>query len=218
MGVFKDENDLKNYLKKKIECMPYYKNVWKDINLASRKFYSQGRKSFTKDPSEYLFPLAQPEIDLIVRDADSKLLAIQVKYLKFETNHIFPTRPKPTYYEGIEQILATLNFGFNCVSLWHCFDFEGGRGSLADIHRYADATHELISVLNLPINYFALWISKREDIFYISPSWYENRSGFKLLPGLPSLYGKKNPLQSIPQVKKMNEFLRKTLDIPLAKN
>jgi len=217
MGVFKDENDLKNYLKEKIECIPYCKNVWKNKNIA-KEFYWEGRKLFTSDPSDYLYPLAQPEIDFIVQDTNDKLLGIQVKYLKFETDYIHPNRPKPTYYEGIGQALATLNFGFDRVSLWHCFDFEGGRGALADIHRYADATHELISILNLPINYFAFWIPKREDIFYISSSWYENKSDFKLLPGLPSLYGKKNPLQSIPQVKKMNEFLRKTLDIPLLKN
>lgn len=68
MSVFRDEGELKEFLKEKIKHIPSCKDVWIGRNLAKRLYY-QGRKLFTKDPSEYLYPLAQPEIDFIVRDA-----------------------------------------------------------------------------------------------------------------------------------------------------
>ncbi len=216
MSVFKDEDGLKKFLKEEIKHIPYCKDIWVNKNLAREKFYSQGRKLFTKDPSEYLYPLAQPEIDFIVRDTNNKLLAIQVKYLKFETNYIFPNRPGPTYYEGIGQTLASLDFGFDCVSLWHCFDFVDGSGDIGGIQRYAEATHKLVTTLDLPINYYAVWIQRKKDIkeaLYLPLPRSANNPWHELPPGLPPLHGKENPLRSISEVKKINKFLHLSLMI-----
>ncbi len=211
MSVFPNEKELKPFLEEKIKGMPYCKDVWVGTNFEQR-FYSQGRKLFTKDPSESIYPLPQPEIDLIVRDTSNKLFGVEVKYLKFNAKAVFPPRPDKSYYVGIGQTLALLMFGFDCVSLWHCFDSEDGKGDLGSILRYATATHKLVTALKLPIDYYALRIRRKRDIkevvyLPLSRDWDE------LPPGLPPLQGKANPLRSIAEVKRMNEFLRLLLII-----
>jgi len=213
MSVFKKEDELQDFLKEEIKYTPYYKDLWLRTNLAREKFYSQGRKLFTEDPSDCLYPLAQPEIDFIVRDTNNKLLGIQVKYLKFKTKYRTP-RPDETYYEGIGQALASLNFGFECVSLWHCFDFADGSGDLGSIQRYAEATHKLVTDLNLPINYYALWIQRKEGVKeakYLPLPRAKNKPWVKLPHGLPPLHGKKNPLRLATEIKTINKFLRVSL-------
>jgi len=116
MSVFPNEKELKSFLEEKIKGGPYCKDVWVDTNFEQR-FYSQGKKLFTKDPSESIYPLPQPEIDLIVRDTSNKLFGVEVKYLKFNAKAVFPPRPDKSYYIGIGQTLALLMFGFDCVSL-----------------------------------------------------------------------------------------------------
>lgn len=218
VSVFIKETELVEFLAKKIKLQSYYKEVYPNINLASRKFYPYWRKWFTRDPSDFLYPLAQPQIDIIVLDKDHRLLGVEVKYFKFYKKNPRPTLP---FYEGIEQALALLRFGFVCVSLWQCFDFEEASGDLGVVRRYMSATRELVNLVKLPINYSGLWIAKGErggQATYLPfpvTSWFDNKSHFKLPPQLPSLYGKDNPAQSMQQVKRMNEFLRISLKIPL---
>ena len=220
MSVFRDEGELNRYLREKIKCIPYWKNVWVNKSFAKQGFYSELRKLVTKDPSDNIFPLAQPEIDLIAKDTHDKLFGIQVKYLKFEGKCVFPVRPgkdkhSHSYYLGIGQTLASLMFGFDSVSLWHCFDFEDGSASPGNIRTYTEAANKLVTVLNLPINYYALWIRTRRGIkesLLITPRTGNDKQWDQLRCQLPPIYGKENPLRSIPEVKEVNEFLRKKLE------
>lgn len=221
MSLFEKETHLVEFLAEKLRFQSYYKEVYPNINLASRKFYPYWRKRFSRDPSDFLYPLAQPQIDIIVVDKDYQLLGVEVKYFKFYEKNPRPTLP---FYRGIEQTLALSRFGFICVSLWQCFDFQEASGDLSVVRRYMSATHELVNLLKLPINYSGLWIAKKKGkneathLPFPYTSWFDNKSHFKLLPQLPPLHGKENPLQSMQQVKRMNEFLRISLKIPLPKD
>lgn len=214
MSVFKDEEDLKDFLKKQIEHLPNCEDVWIRKNLAKGRFYSQGRRLFTEDPSEDVFPLAQPEIDLVVRDMNDKLFGIEVKYLKFEINAIFPPRTDKSYYEGMGQALALLMFGFDCVSLWHCFDDSEG-GDPGSIERYSEATRNLVTINNLPINYFVLRITRRRNVpeaVYLPLPRSQNKPWHELPSALPPLHGKENPFRSMPEVEKMRRFFEASLN------
>ena len=63
-----------------------------------------------------LTPPLQPEIDMILCKGDT-MIAVELKYFKRRgrgLNHSF--------YEGIEQTLALLRWGFDHVALWQLFE------------------------------------------------------------------------------------------------
>ena len=64
-----------------------------------------------------LIPPLQPEIDMILCKAD-KMMAVEVKYFRRKGNGL-----DHSFYEGIEQSLALLRWGFNYVALWQLFDY-----------------------------------------------------------------------------------------------
>jgi len=195
MVVLRKEEEIQDFLAEKLRKMSFFEEVYSRINLASRRYYEHWERWWV---NEYP-PYAQPDIDLLLVDRYRRLLAIEVKYFK----------PKQvTYYAGIEQGLALLNFGFFSVSLWHCFSDEI---SLGEIERCGYNTSELIRVLKLPLNFSAISVTKVGERFQFK----EIKPGFSSEDSrLPSPYGTKNPLRNTERAKRAEEFLRMALKIP----
>ena len=200
--MVKNEKELVMLIAEKLEDSGHFKKIYPNVNLASRKFYNYWKEWF---PS-FLSPLAQPEIDLLLVDTRYDLLAMEVKYFRFENSRL-----SYSFYEGIGEALALLRFGFTCVSLWQCFE---DKTPFDYLRTCALSAWDLIGALDFPINYEALRIVKvnQEVQFHcIAPN---SLSFNHEIPELPSPYGKSNPLCSRMEVKKMRDFLKVALKIP----
>ena len=122
-----------------------------------------------------------------------------------------------SFYEGIDEALALLRLGLECVSLWHCFDKEVPTGL---INQYESTTSSLIRTLNLPINYRGLFLEKYQDEVQAYPIsegkplvYVSADTGERAMPVIV-LYGKVNPLKDTTEAKRVLEFLRMFLKIP----
>lgn len=197
----KDETDLASVLKSNLK--EQFKEVCSNINLASYNFYKHWKKWFGP-----IMPPAQPQIDLLLVDSRFQILAVELKYFRI----IKKARVNYPFYDGIEEALALLRFGFLCVSLWHCFDVEV---PISVVSRYTREATNLINALNLPIEYRGILIDKSDDnVVFKRFSAVAGAIYVAQEPELPSCYGKLNPLKSTEDSKKMLDFLRSILRIP----
>ena len=108
-----------------------------------------------------LVPRLQPEIDLILRKGDD-IRAIEVKCFQLRGKNCL----NKSYYEGIDQTLALLMYGFDKVALWHVFDES------ISVQQFATSgsTAQLFvrEQLKLPIDYTALYMKRnRRDLQFI---------------------------------------------------
>jgi hypothetical protein len=71
-----------------------------------------------------LTPPLQPEIDMILCE-DDRMTAVEIKYFEMRGNSL-----SRSFYEGIEQTLALLRWGFDHVALWQLFDESVGAEEL----------------------------------------------------------------------------------------
>jgi len=92
-----------------------FKRFWRSLNLENEDI-----------------PPPQPEIDMILIDDSETMRAVELKLIKKTRKGI-----RPSYYEGLDQALAYLSFGFHQVALWLCFD--GNTLTDKEIHEYNDA-------------------------------------------------------------------------------
>mgnify|MGYP001030022815 CR=1 FL=1 len=125
----------------------YLGKIFGHVNPAkSPKVYS-----FLKELYGGLAPRLQPEIDLIFKNGDD-IRAVEIKCFHLRTNNSL----SKSYYEGIDQALALLMYGFNKVALWHIFDQNINprqfiaSGSTAQVF--------IRNQLKLPIDFTALYL------------------------------------------------------------
>ena len=131
-------------------------------------------------------PPLQPEIDMIIwepansSDTNSriKIRAIEIKYFKKEDQKI-----NQSFYKGIEQTLALLQWGFDNVALWQFFDDSF---SDADLRNYGCRTWFYIhGLLKLPIEFTPIRVigNDLENIKFnvIQADWFNNLKPIKLL-------------------------------------
>jgi hypothetical protein len=78
------------------------------------KWFEMYGKHLNIDPR--LIPPLQPEIDMIFCKGN-ELMAVELKYFKKKGKGL-----DHSFYEGIEQSLALLRWGFDYVALWQLFD------------------------------------------------------------------------------------------------
>jgi hypothetical protein len=150
--------------------LPKFKDVHANVNLASRNFYEDWEKWWTSGANA---PLAQPQIDLLFVGTDLRLLAVEVKY-----HHLSENAPlNHPHYSGIEEALALLRFGFNCVSLWQFFDSE-----IPDEvwKRYVNNCFYLTTGLNQLPRIQGVWPPRRR--LQENPLVYIKRSSSQLSP------------------------------------
>lgn len=146
MPFFKNEPELVRFWKTKLE--ERYLKVFPRINLSSSKF-----EKYWIEYWGLSIPPSQPDIDLLIVDKQKKLHAIELKYIRKSDKR----RLSQSFYRGIDESLALLRFGFESVSLWHCFDNEVPRLLRGQYHT---TTSELIESLKLPIDFQGLFLDK----------------------------------------------------------
>lgn len=170
-----------------------------NINPASAGFRRRWEKDFSVEA-----PLPQPEIDLLVIRRN-QWIGIELKYLKYQ--RAGKSRlALPPYYSGIGQALALLRYGFDSVSLWHCFS------SLVDeedILKRAGQTADLIHDLTLPIGYVTLIAEDQDVVTFRTASVYRYPVRLVIEPGVPNpfLHGRPNPFRDEEDAKRIREFI-----------
>lgn len=194
MSLFKDEHALARHWRDNLKGI--YLKVYVNINLASHRFYDYWKEWWAGINSTP----AQPQIDLVIIDAHT-LLAVELKYFRM-INYKGNKKVNYPFYVGIQEALSLLRFGFECVSLWQCFDREVPNDIIS---RYEPAVSSLINTLKVPINYEGLFLDKCQDkiqpypIRGGKPFWYEDKDTGKRAITFPSPYGVVNPLKDTPE-------------------
>jgi len=152
---------------------------------------------------EEVCPPLQPEIDIIIFEPPNihvlprkpKIRAIEIKYFKKTDGNI-----NQSFYKGIEQSLALLQWGFDNVGLWQLFDETL---SDDDIRNYGCKTWAYIhGLLGLPIEFTPIKLIGQEinrmRFQVIQADWLHNLRPLPLLdldsPEFHITYSHYNPL------------------------
>ena len=164
-----------------------------------------------------LVPPLQPEIDMILCK-DNELTAVELKYFKRKgggLNHSF--------YEGIEQTLALLRWGFDHAALWQLFEesitkeelwFYGG-WTWAFLHDVPER-----GGLNLPIEFTFYLIRQSKGGYDFRPVQpMPENGGVRLVLTLPPYdprfnirYRHRNPLLRCPDVQRLRNMIVEWLE------
>jgi len=131
-------------------------------------------------------PPLQPEMDIIILEPPNphvlprkpKIRAIEIKYFEKVDGSI-----NQSFYKGIEQSLALLQWGFDNVALWQLFDESFSND---DLRNYGCRTWFYIHViLQLPIEFTMIQVIGKEvknlQFQVIQANWQNNLSPIRLL-------------------------------------
>jgi hypothetical protein len=202
-GPVRSEKQLAGIIAETLGSCYTYAAVHANVAPGASKFRDYYLKWFGQEP-----PLLQPDIDMLVvygRD----LVGIELKYFKLQSGRL-----KRSYYEGIDQALGLLRYGFDYAHLWHCFDQEV---DATQVSRFVENTRDLVSKLTLPIAYGSLRVVRQgehvltKEIQAFAGQIYE----YDKPPEVRRIQGdSKNPLREQPEAKKVREFIQHVLRIP----
>jgi len=158
-----------------------------------------------------LTPPLQPEIDMIFRRRN-EMMAVEIKYFEVKGSSL-----SRSWYEGVEQSLALLRWGFDYVALWQLFEaqvkeelwFYGGW-----MWNFAHAPSEFGGIM-LPIDYTMMQVQQRENGYDFRPVQPERDDGALRLELLPPPYDPTfvvswrhpNPLRNSPEAQKNRNTL-----------
>lgn len=188
------ERELVIEIKKQIK--PRFQNVWIHKKPSASRWFREETKRILGN-----IPILQPELDIVIKTNDSKLNAIEVKYLtRLQKGFNLP------FYEGIGQALALSRFGFDHVGLWL---FVDERINHEMLNQYgAQSWYFVRNELKLPLEYSYFKVSKKGKRSVFKIMQYENYSSGHELANLNAnnfLFTWKypNPLSGHP---KQNKF------------
>jgi len=167
---------------------------------------------------ETLIPPLQPEIDMLLCREDT-MTAVELKFFKRRGGGL-----DHSFYEGIEQSLALLRWGFDHVALWQLFDYPSinkdelwfyGGWTWRFLHH--DAEH---GGLNLPIEFTFMLVMKegeRYDFYPVQPIPRDTGIELKVLPPpydprFLITYRHRNPLLDCPEVLRLRNMLVEWLE------
>lgn len=182
------------------------RRVERNINPQSAAFRRRWQEAFSVQA-----PLPQPEVDLLLVRRN-EWAGIELKYLKYRASGKGKLA-LPPYYAGIAQALALLRYGFDTVSLWHCFS-----NLVPEQHILSrvDQTWALITELGLRVGYAILiaddinnLVSFKTAVLSHYPTELRIRDG---VPD-PFLQVPTNPLRDQVNAKRMREFIAQTRGI-----
>lgn len=196
----KKEERLYHPLKERLEQRGYM--VYPNINLASYKYKEYWEKWFGKD-----IPPLQPQIDLLlVKRDDFSLWAIEVKYFEMQGKRI-----DKSYYEGIGEVVALMNFGFESVALWHCFD---DTVPLTLMNNYVTHVANLRETMNLRFDYTCLQVDEENGNFVFKTLVAPGSA--LLIDDIPYVikWRQTNPIKYQAEAQRILGFIRNVLRIP----
>ena len=195
----KKEERLYDPLKERLEQSGY--TVYTNINLASYDY----KKYWTKWHIEDI-PTLQPQIDLLlVKKEDFSIRAIEVKYFEMKGKRI-----DKSYYDGIGEALALMNFGFESVALWHCFHKDVPPKQM---QKYALRTLNLRETLSLRFDYGCLRFVEENGNFTfktLTPPTFHYL--YDDIPPILSVFT--NPFKYQADAQRIMDFIRHVLRIP----
>lgn len=148
-------------------------------SLIKRKWNESNRPL---NVSRQLTPPLQPEIDMILCK-ENKMIAVEIKYFEMKGNSL-----NRSFYEGIEQALALLRWGFDNVALWQLFDESVGA---EELYFYGIWTWKFLHApperegLGLPIDFTMLQVKANQtgyDFYPVIPEKDNHGVRLKLLP------------------------------------
>lgn len=203
LGPVRSEKQLARIIAENLRSCYGYEGVYANVTPAAAKFRDYHLEWFRQEPL-----LAQPDVDILVVHRGD-LVGIELKYFKLQAG-----RFKRSYYEGIDQALALLRYGFDYVQLWHCFDEEVEAGQVT---RFVENTWDLVYRLKLPIGYASLRLVKQghrvstKEMHVIAGQIWD----YDKPPEIGRIQGDtKNPLRDQPDAKSIREFIQHVLRIP----
>lgn len=196
----KKEERLYHPLKERLEQRGY--KVYPNINLGSYKYKEYWTEWFGKD-----IPPLQPQIDLLlVKQEDFSIRAIEVKYFEMKGKRI-----DKSYYEGIDAVLALMNFGFESVALWQCFDKSI---PLNLVNNYRIHVLNLRETMSLRFDYSCFQVTEENGNFvFRTPLVYEREVFIDDIPSNIE-WRHTNPLKYQTESQKILDFIRHVLRIP----
>lgn len=181
--------------------------IYINTNPASYKYRKYWEKWFGDD-----VPPLQPQVDLILVDKkDFKIRAIEVKFFKQTKKR----KIDKSYYCGIDECIALMNFGFESVALWHCFEEAI---PFKEIKNYVFHLMNLRQSLNLRFDYTCFRIGEEKDHYKIE-TLLTPEYGYwsKGIPQKVIDLEFDNPLRYQPEAQKILDFIRSVLRIPTKK-
>lgn len=156
------------------------------VKSLKKKWYEMYGRPLKVDPT--LIPPLQPEIDMILCKGKT-MTAIELKYFRRRKegkglNHSF--------YEGIEQTLALLRWGFDHVALWQLFEYPAI--SKDELWFYGGWTWAFLhdipknGGLSLPIEFTFMLVQKKDGNHDFNPVQPVKINGSIRLDVLPPPY------------------------------
>jgi len=187
----KMENILAEELKRKFDQSPtqkydriYVSKKPYQVKSLKEKWFEIYGKPLNLDPK--LIPPLQPEIDMIFCK-DKKMMAVELKYFKRRAMGL-----DHSFYEGIEQALALLRWGFDYVALWQLFEYPSIRkeelwfyGGWTWNFLHGQAEH---GGLNLPIDFTFMLVNDTNQGYDFHPIQPQFIGGSIRLEVLSPLY------------------------------
>jgi hypothetical protein len=216
MQIRQIERTLTRELKKKFDQTPPQK--FDKVYIFKRPFQSSRIKKKWNEMNRpanitrELTPPLQPEIDMILCKED-KMIGVEIKYFEMKGNSL-----SRSFYEGIEQTLALLRWGFDHVALWQLFEESVGAEELffygVWTWNFLHATPEQEGI-GLPIEFTMMRVRKSETEYDFHPMRPERDNGrFRLVvlrppydPQFRITLLRPNPLVNSEQAKRLRSIL-----------
>jgi hypothetical protein len=158
-------------------------------------------------------PPVQPDMDLIVF-WQGLVIGIEIKYFRRKGKRL-----ATSFYEGLDQAVALLGWGFDRVALWQMFETEA---TAQELWFYGAEKWSLIQKplaeggLGLPIEFTFMKVERQADGHIFTPfNAFSNQETAFLVPTRVPLHDPKfqfraphpNPLANLPSVRKRREVL-----------
>lgn len=220
----KMENILAEELKRKFEQSPkpkfdkiYVSKRPFQAKTLKKKWYEAYGKPLRIEPT--LIPPLQPEIDMILCKGET-MIAVELKYFRRRGRGL-----DHSFYEGIEQTLALLRWGFDHVALWQLFEYPSINKDELWFYggwtwNFVHAPHEY-GGLKLPIEFTFMLVRSTNQGYDFNPVQPERIDGSIRLKVLHPPYDPKfrisapHPnllLDRCPEVKRLRSMLQEWLE------
>jgi len=168
--------------------------------------------------NQSLVPPLQPEIDMIFCKG-KKMMAVELKYFQHKGSGL-----NHSFYEGIEQALALLRWGFDYVALWQLFEHPSI--SKDELWFYGGWTWSFLHAspqlggLNLPLEFTFMLVRKSNHGYDFNPVQPHRINGSIRLEVLIPPYDPrfeirtphKNTLLDCPEVIRLRKMLEEWLE------